>query len=384
MKHYDYIILGAGAAGLQLAYYMVMDDFFKDKSILILDKSKKNKNDRTWCFWEIGHGDFDTIVYNTWDTAFVASDRYNQSFHIHPYQYKMIKGIDFYNYMLGILNTYKNVTILQEEILSYNDSGTVITVNTATKSYEADRAFNSIFYPESILKQEQFPVLQQHFIGWFVKTKAPIFKANKITFMDFSVHQKGNTRFMYVLPTSETEALLEYTLFSEKLLPKAEYEEAIERYLKKLGVKEYDIIEKEKGSIPMTAYEFNKADSKNLIHIGTAGGWTKASTGFTFKNTNNKVKELIQYIKKEEDLSKFNKKTKFWYYDLILLDVLHKRNDLGSFIFPALFRRNKPQSIFRFLEEKTNFSQDLRIMFSVTHPEFIKAFFRRLFKRFYS
>ena len=65
--------------------------------------------------------------------------------------------------------------------------------------------------------------------------------------MDFSVEQKGNTRFMYVLPTSPTEALLEYTLFSKELLSKEEYEAEIEKYLQQLGISHYTILEKEIG-----------------------------------------------------------------------------------------------------------------------------------------
>jgi len=384
MKRYDYIILGAGAAGLQLAYYMALDDFYNDKSILIIDKSKKNKNDRTWCFWESGQGDFDTIVYKTWDRAFIGSSYFNRVLSILPYQYKMIRGIDLYNFILGILNTKKNITIIKEQILSFQDHGNLVTVNTVSNNFEADKAFNSLFFSENLLKQNTFPVLQQHFLGWFVKSEEPLFKPNRVVFMDFSISQKGNTRFMYVLPTTENEALLEYTLFSENLLQKEEYEKEIELYLKKIGIKNYEILEKEKGSIPMTAYEFYKADSKNIVHIGTAGGWTKASTGFTFKNTNQKIKDLIQYIKKENDFSKFNKKNKFWYYDLLLLDVLYKRNDLGHYIFPTLFKRNRAKMIFKFLEEETSFFQDIKIMLSIFHWEFIKALFRRVFKQLYS
>ena len=89
---------------------------------------------------------------------------------------------------------------------------------------------------------------------------------------------------MYVLPFSKTQALVEYTLFSAELLKDEEYEAAIKDYLLQLGVKDYKITEKEQGSIPMTAYPFWKHNSSNILHIGTSGGWTKASTGFTFKN----------------------------------------------------------------------------------------------------
>ena len=40
MKQYDYIILGAGASGLMLAFRMSQDIFFDEKSILIIDQEK--------------------------------------------------------------------------------------------------------------------------------------------------------------------------------------------------------------------------------------------------------------------------------------------------------------------------------------------------------
>ena len=95
---------------------------------------------------------------------------------------------------------------------------------------------------------------------------------------------------MYVLPTSTTEALLEYTLFSKNLLSKEEYEAEIQKYIENLGITEYEIIEKEEGNIPMTCYPFWKHNTKNIVNIGSAGGWTKASTGYTFKNASKNQK----------------------------------------------------------------------------------------------
>ena len=51
MPKYDYIIIGAGAAGLLLADALGKEEFFASKSILVLDKNDKTKNDRTRCFW---------------------------------------------------------------------------------------------------------------------------------------------------------------------------------------------------------------------------------------------------------------------------------------------------------------------------------------------
>ena len=379
MSNYDYIIIGAGASGLLLANTMSTDSFFKDKSILILDKNKKKTNDRTWCFWEKEKGNFESIVHKNWPSIFFAGNTLRQSYHIAPYQYKMIKGIDFYENYLNRLKQFSNITFIQEEVISTVDEEENAIVNTVTIRYSSKQVFNSIFTYEPLKLKQKYPVLQQHFIGWFVKTEYPIFKEKEATFMDFSIPQKGNTRFMYVLPFSATEALVEYTLFSEKTLEKKEYENAIITYLQNAQSGNYEILETEKGNIPMTCYNFQEQNSKHIFQIGIAGGWAKPSTGFTFYNSTKKVKQLVSYLKTGKSLSKFSKKTRFWYYDLLLLDILKKENSLGKSIFEALFKKRKPQLILKFLSEDTSFLEDLKIIWACPKLPFIKALVKRVF-----
>jgi lycopene beta-cyclase len=185
---------------------------------------------------------------------------------------------------------------------------------------------------------------------------------------------------MYVLPTTENEALLEYTLFSHSLLKQEEYENEIQNYLEKLGITDYEIIEKEQGSIPMTCYPFWNANTKNVMQIGTAGGWTKASTGYTFKNSDKKSTELVAFLQFETDFRKFHKKTKFWFYDLLLLDVLNRKNELGATIFSALFKKGNPTLIFKFLDEETSLTEDVQVIWKCPEGLFIPALFRVLFR----
>lgn len=185
---------------------------------------------------------------------------------------------------------------------------------------------------------------------------------------------------MYVLPTSKTEALLEPTLFSHKHLKLEEYEAEIKNYAQKLGIKNYEIVDKERGSIPMTSYKFWKNNTKNVLNIGTSGGWTKASTGFTFYHTNKKSNELISFLEIDSDFTKFHKKTKFWFYDLIFLDVLDQRNELGSQVFSSLLIKGNPELVFKFLNEETSFLEDLKVMLKCPTYPFLKAFLRVIFR----
>ncbi len=359
---------------------MMISEKFANKTILLIDIDAKKTNDRTWCFWEKEKGQFDAIVSKKWDNAIFANQKFSRDLDFNPYQYKMIRGFDFYNLVFDLIKKQNNITFVNEKIIRFNDNENQVVVISENQNYTCDTLFNSIYNPEIVKSQTKYPLLSQHFIGWFVKTKEAVFNPEQATFMDFSIEQKGNTRFMYVLPTSTTEALLEPTLFSHDLLKKEEYEAEILLYLKKLSVSDFEITEKEQGNIPMTCYPFWKHNTKNTINIGSAGGWTKASTGFTFKHTTKKAKKLVAFLQKDTDFRKFQKKDKFWFYDLLFLDVLDKNNELGSTVFSALFKNGNPNLVLKFLDHETSYWEDLQVMLKCPKLPFIKALIGRIFR----
>ena len=380
MKQYDYIFTGSGLSALMTVYKMILSQKFQTKSILLLDENAKQTNDRTWCFWDQKETLWENSISKKWNSVLFANADFKRNLELHPYQYNKIQGLDFYNQLLELIVNQKNIDFVQEKVLAIEESESIVLVKTESQSYSCSQVFNSIYNPSLVTNQSKYPLLQQHFVGWFIKTEKPIFNPEQATFMDFSVAQKGNTRFMYVLPTSETEALLEYTLFSKDLLSKEEYETEIENYIQKLGIQNYKIVEKEFGNIPMTCYPFWKHNTQNVINIGTAGGWTKASTGFTFKNSDQKSTELVSFLETQTDFRKFHKKTKFWWYDLLLLDILDQKNETGAAIFSALFHNGNAPLILKFLDEKTSFWEDLQVIWKCPKGLFINALLKRLFR----
>lgn len=377
MQHYHYIFTGSGLSALMTVYEMILSGKFKDKNILLLDENPKKSNDRTWCFWD-NSTQFDEIISKKWNVALFANENFQRNLDLNPYQYKMVRGLDFYNLIFDLISKLENIHFVNQKVTDFEELGSHCIVKTESQNYTCNKIFNSIYNPNLVKSQSKYPLLQQHFIGWFIKSKEAVFNPDVATFMDFSVEQRENTRFMYVLPTSSTEALLEYTLFSKDLLSKEEYENEIQKYTQKLGIIDYEIIEKEQGNIPMTSYKFWKHNTKNIINIGSVGGWTKASTGYTFKNTTIKSKELIQFLSKEIDFRKFHKIDKFWFYDLLFLDVLYRRNDLGSKVFSSLFKKGNPTLIFKFLDEETTFWEDLQVIWKCPKGLFIRALFKRI------
>lgn len=376
MKQYHYIFAGTGLATLMTVYELLQRDYFAQHRILLLDEAAKNSNDRTWCFWDAAHT-FSNIASHNWESIRFSNSNFTREMAIAPLQYRQVRSRDFYAFVFDFISQHSQVDLVQEKVIAITETEAAAVVQTESNQYQGQVVFNSILDWKILQNQTKYPLLQQHFVGWFIQSKEAIFNPDEATFMDFSVEQNGNTRFMYVLPTSSTEALVEYTLFSKELLPKEEYESEIQTYIQKVGISDYEIVEREQGSIPMSCYPFWKANTKHCISIGSAGGWTKASTGFTFKNTTKKAKQLVDYLE-NKTRNPFQLNRKFWFYDLLLLDILHNDNAQGSRIFSGIFSRAKPQLILRFLDEETSLWEDLQLIWHCPKRLFVWSLLKRV------
>jgi len=380
---YDFAIIGAGAAGTLLAVELVNRPSLLAKRVLIIDREGGDYRDRTWCFWaESGHS-LDFLVKYRYTHIAVSDQDDKQYASINPFTYNRIEGVDFHDHFRPILKNHPQIDFVQDEVVGIDSKKDVARIHLSSGvSKLAKICFDSRFTYDR-LKGSKYPVLQQHFIGLEIETNEAVFDSNKADFMDFSVTQKGNTRFMYVLPTSETRALFEYTLFSHNPLKESEYEQAIHEYLALKEIKNYKVISREKGSIPMSSHPLWRPLSSRVLPIGLNGGWAKPSTGFAFNRSLQRVKQIADCVEKDpERLPRLKFKNRFWLYDLLLLDLLDRNNGEGSKLFIRLFEKRKPQLILQFLDEKTNFSQDLSILAANRPIPFIKAFFRWLFKGF--
>jgi len=386
-KYYDYIFLGAGCASLSVVMRMIDSNKFSGKKILLIDRENKTRNDRTWCFWEQGRGFFEDIVYRKWnEVLFKAGDDETIALEMNHYQYKMIRGIDFYNYCFLKINAQKNIDIILGEI-SFEETGESRGIKVNGEFLPCGKetvVFNSLYIPSK--KQENKFYLLQHFRGWIVESENNFFNPAQATLMDFRVAQINGTTFVYVLPLSSTKALVEYTLFSENILLKDEYNKELKSYVEEyLGLNAYRIIEEEFGIIPMTNENFPYF-KKGMYFIGTAGGQTKPSTGYTFRFIQKQADKIVYELISKGSPSKENMlKKRYFFYDSTLLHILSKRMLDGKLIFSTLFKKNKASDIFKFLDNESTLTEEIKLINSLPKQSFSKAgfseFFKMLFKK---
>ncbi len=384
---FDYIICGGGMAGLSLVWHLNQRTELKNKSILILEQEEKNLNDRTWAFWEKESGPFEDLVFRTWHQfKFVTSSGKERIFPFKPYAYKVIRGIDFYKKIDTLIANSPQITRLRERVKVMEDTPLGVIVSTESgKTFRAELAFDSISRPS--LDNPRYNNLLQHFKGYVLETKVPVFDIETPDIMNFSVPQVNDEcRFIYVLPFERNKALVEYTLFSDNLIPPEAYEKPLKEYIEeKLQLKDYTIIETEFGIIPMSDAPFEQHPGRNILRIGTAGGYTHAATGFTFKATQTRLALLADLLSKGKSLSDFiavsAPSIRHKFYPSVLLGVLRKKMHPAADVFRRFYGEKEVEDTFRFLDMQTNLWQEIKIFIRMPIWPFLKSALQEMVKR---
>ncbi len=378
-QDYDYLIVGGGAAGLSLAYHIALEPRLADKRVLLIEPEAKTQNDRTWSFWADEPGMFDGIVAHEWDKIAFRSPGFERIIDLGDYRYKTINGLDYYRFVGQALAARPaQFTRVRGTVTELANTATGTQAHTTSgNSYTARYAFDS--RPPDLLKLKQprkHRYLLQHFVGWEIETDTDVFDPKTVEFMDFRGPQQHEARFMYVLPYSARKALVEYTLFSETPLPKAEYEAAIRAYTDHtLKLKSYRVVAEEIGAIPMTDHPLPSRAGRYIINLGTRGGRAKPSTGYAFKRIQQHSARLVAALAAtgHPPAEASGDQWQFRLFDTLLLDIMQRHGESTRDIFRQLFERNPVARIFRFLDEQTSWADNLRVMNSVSAGPFMRS-----------
>ena len=359
---YDFIVTGAGAAGRSFVYQL-LDSAWRDARVLLLDREAKNTDDRTWSFWEAEAGPFEAAVRHRWPYLWVYNGDFSRRMDIAPFTYKMILASDYYRFTDERFARAPRVEQRRTDVREIRNTPRGVAVTTAAGTYTARWCIDSTTRPA--INKSAVNYLDQHFRGWFIESEEPVFRPDEAVMMDFRTPQEGEFRFLYVLPTSPTEALVEVAIFSNRHQTAAGYDQIIENYLKEHwpALKNYRILRTEAGNIPMTDYAFPSHDD-NIVYVGMNGGDTRASTGYTFLYIHRRVARMIAGLVERGDPrvpDPFALRRHRW-YDGVMLEVLEKQRYPGAALFQSLFEHNPPQRLLRFLNAESGLLEEVALM----------------------
>ena len=375
-KKYDYIIAGAGCAGYSLLYHLLQDTLLSKKKILVVDANYNKGNDRTWCFWEDRTGPFESIVCKKWSNIEVLKGEMHRSMPTTPFEYKMIQGIDFYQFISEFAKGFDNVEWVASKILSIDP----INANSAMVNWEGGAAIADYVF-SSINGERIQSKLWQHFKGIVVEFDAPIFDQQIARLMDFNVPQMDATAFMYLLPLTNKKALVEYTLFSPSILQASQYDTVLKAYMEEhYKGQDYTIVHTEQGAIPMTTKKLT-SNYGAIVSIGTMGDAVKASTGYAFQFIQKQTQQIVHQLKLHQSLNAAVHHTRHQFYDKVLLYILEHQKMDGDEIFARIFKNNTVDTVFKFLSNTSTLIDDIKIMSSLPTPIFLPAAIKVLFRR---
>jgi len=375
MESYDYILAGAGCAGLSLVYYMLESKQLKNSKILLIDPMGQNIPNKTWCYWSekpLAIHPLKSEIFK-WNNLSFRSGEKTLKKHLGNLQYFHLNSSDFFNSVLDKIQQFPNVSFIQDSVTELKSFEDKVYLNTKSSGeFIADFAFDSRLNSTGGFFDKH---LKQIFSGWTIESETDLFDPETITMMDFPKNEGSKFDFFYLLPFTRKKALVEFTVYSVDSISEENLEFELRKYLTKLTQNQnFKIVFKETGIIPMSTQINPSITSDRIIPIGTNGGWTKASTGYTFHTIQ---KNCIQIVKNLESgtLKEFRifKPSRFNFYDNILLNIAHNWPQSLQKLFFNLFETSKAETVLRFLNEETRFTEELKMLSKLRFKIFIKS-----------
>lgn len=372
------MILGAGCAGLSLCHYLLERGV--DAPILILDRKQDFADDRTWCFWDVEETPFSDRAIRRWNSWSVRAEGREVVHTSRRYPYLCLTGADFYESVLGKISTHANVTIrLGEDVRFSKELDDGVLVVTSAGSYLAGAVFDGRGLPPDSAALEEArrkgTWISQQFLGLRLRSRRPAFDPDTCTLMDFSVDQGRGLRFAYVLPFDEHEALVENVYLSKTGAPPEVHRAELSGYLQDrygLSGGDYEVHGEELGDIPMTAHRFRRRIGTRTHVIGTLGGETRPSTGYTFLRVQRYCRELAASLTGAGGDPEGVHPWRYGPLDRVFLRLLRKQPERCPGIYARMFAGTPPDPLVRFLTEVSSPLDDAGLIGALPKLQFLR------------
>lgn len=371
--HYDLVILGGGCAGLSLASKL-SEYGKKAPKVLIIEQRKNYTNDKTWCFWDIDHPEYQSLANKAWSAFELIHHQRVHHFDCSQHRYLMLESQHFYEMAMTQIgsNPHIQLKLGQEVLLAPIKTEQGWQVKTQLSEFTATRVVDTR-PPKKIHHDDS--VLWQSFVGYEIQTQADYFSPEKLVLMDFDPAFKNGLAFIYILPTTPKKALIEYTIFSENIIPKQQLITRLKKSIaQKIDSEPYEILRVEHGTLPM-GYQLTK-QNKDPTYLtgGLFAGGARPSSGYAFQRIQSWAKKCAQSIVNDHTLYPFPKENRVQsFMDGLFLTVIKNNPIRAASLFGDLFNRCDLNTVIKFMSDKATLSDYFRIIKSLPPTPFIKA-----------
>ncbi|WP_405108913.1 lycopene cyclase family protein [Micromonospora sp. NBC_01405] len=359
----DIALVGGGGAG-SLVLAALGRHGVRGLRVAVVDPVRRRGQDRTWAFWGRPGADLDPLLSASWDQVEVTTPARRRVLDLTPLRYAMLRSAPVYA-RAAEAERHLGARRIDAAVTGLDDDGAGVLVRGADGVPLVRASWVLDSRPRPPARPGRTSWLQ-HFRGWWVESGGPLFDPARAVLMDFRTPQPGRgVSFGYVLPVSDRYALVEYTEFSPDRLTDDGYDRALRGYLGRLGLDPaaLTVREVEDGVIPMTDAPFPRRPSPRVVRLGTAGGATRPSTGFTFSAMLRQADQVARALAagRPPVPAPAYPRRHLW-MDAVALRALDTGRVGGPQFFDRLFDRNPAERVLRFLDGDTSPGEDLAVM----------------------
>jgi lycopene beta-cyclase len=367
----DIAIIGGGNAGLTLAAQLASQT--RPPSTVVIEPQTPAQRDCSWGLWALDRqaNQLNQATKGRWQ-QWQLIDNHSRIVHSSDqYSYLSLSSADYLRDRAAQLR--EPVSLVQESVTALQAEQDRTIVETDQNRYSAKTVYDS--RPPKIAENG----LRQHFFGWHIHSKQPIKNPHIATLMDFRVDQSRGLHFIYALPYSDHQMLVESTLISATVEPQDWYRNAIEQWLQEHSIEVAEIINEEMGVIPMDSLITDPTSEPLAAPIGAASGAVRRSSGYAFQHIQQQTKQLAAGITQGNMAVPTPISNRLTAMDKIFNGVLLSRPDLGVSLYMRMAKSLNGDQFARFMLGEATARDWVHVIAAMPKGPFVKQLYRTIF-----
>jgi lycopene beta-cyclase len=372
----DLVIIGGGCAGLSLGACLAQYPNLSRRTI-ILEPRKEYRNDRTWSFFasdiELKSDPRVTATWPAWSFSRSGKEVVRA---VPGTSYASISSERFYASAQACINQSGHVELRNGvTVKTLQQQAEFVLIDTDHGLMKARYVVDTRPPPRESARS----ALIQVFLGVEIETHEPVFTTGIAQLMhDMSCDSFG-FRFLYLLPSSPTRALVEETRFTPRPIPEDVLERGLFHALQdQTAGTPYQELRRERGHLPMGLLIPRVSPGSRIMMAGIGGGALRPASGYGFRRIEAWAKATAaMFAAGQPPMGHPPEPVIRATMDRMFLEVISKRPSLAPECFMSLAKKADPLSLIDFLSDRGGITNDAKIARALPARHFLSHFLRK-------